>query len=253
MVKGYRNPNDYFSLFRNSLLVQKESHVWFRDKVVNMFDDHDQVRKGRAKARFCARDRGWEVVLNAMALQVTTLGIPCVYYGSEQYFNGAYEQEKDGNDVFLRECMFGGPFGSLQSQDHHFFNHQSRAYIELAKILSLRKTRLPLRRGRQYLREISGDGQAFGLPVTINGQIRSVVSWSRIFNDVEMLCAINTDYDQPRSAWVTIDNRLHKAGEVLRCAYSTLSSEIGQQIPIVPLNGKAVSLTIPAAGFVIYE
>ena len=27
LVKGFRNPSDYFDLFRNSLLVQKESHV----------------------------------------------------------------------------------------------------------------------------------------------------------------------------------------------------------------------------------
>jgi hypothetical protein len=41
LVKGFRNPEDYFNLFRNSLLVQKQSHVWFRDRVVTTFDDHD--------------------------------------------------------------------------------------------------------------------------------------------------------------------------------------------------------------------
>ena len=54
LVKGYRSPLEYFDLFRNSLLVQKESHIWFRNKVVTLFDDHDQVRKGGYKARFCA-------------------------------------------------------------------------------------------------------------------------------------------------------------------------------------------------------
>ena len=53
-VKGYRDPTDYFGLFRNSLLVMKDSHVWFRNKVVTVVDDHDQVRKGERKARFCA-------------------------------------------------------------------------------------------------------------------------------------------------------------------------------------------------------
>ena len=43
-------------MFRNSLLVQKDSHIWFRNKVVTLFDDHDQVRKGGQKARFCAGD-----------------------------------------------------------------------------------------------------------------------------------------------------------------------------------------------------
>jgi len=41
MAKGYRNPLEYFSLFRNSLLINKDSHTWFNDKVVTIFDDHD--------------------------------------------------------------------------------------------------------------------------------------------------------------------------------------------------------------------
>ena len=49
LVKGYRDPSDYFNLFRNSLLVNKESHTWFRNKVVTMFDDHDQVRRATTR------------------------------------------------------------------------------------------------------------------------------------------------------------------------------------------------------------
>jgi hypothetical protein len=75
LIKGFRNPEDYFSLFRNSLLVNKDSHVWFRNKVVTMFDDHDQVRKGENKARFCADSGGEKLVLNALALNV----IPSAY------------------------------------------------------------------------------------------------------------------------------------------------------------------------------
>jgi len=49
MIKGDRDPAEYFSLFRNSLLIRKDSHVWFRDKIVTLYDDHDQVRKGQRK------------------------------------------------------------------------------------------------------------------------------------------------------------------------------------------------------------
>jgi hypothetical protein len=83
MVRGYRDPKEYFGLFRNSLLVGKDSHVWFRDKVVTLYDDHDQVRKGGSKARFCADAVGRRLALNALALSATTLGIPCIYSGSE--------------------------------------------------------------------------------------------------------------------------------------------------------------------------
>lgn len=246
LVKGYRNPSDYFGLFRNSLLVHKESHIWFRNKVVTMFDDHDQVRKGEHKARFCADPAAWRVLLNVLALNATTLGIPCIYYGSEQYFAGA-----GNNDRYLREAMFGGAFGAFGSRNRHFFNEESPAYRELAKILAIRHQALPLRRGRQYLRPISGDGESFGLPMMLGGQIRSVVPWSRIFNDHEMLCAINTDANTPREAWVTIDNELHRAGDTMRYLYSTDPAQIGAALTVEPRNGKAVLLRVPAAGFVI--
>jgi hypothetical protein len=77
LVKGYVNPQEYFDLFRNSLLVRKESHVWFRNRVVTVLDDHDQVRKGDNKARFCASEDAWrKLVLSVLALNATTLGIP---------------------------------------------------------------------------------------------------------------------------------------------------------------------------------
>ena len=250
LVKGYRNPSDYFGLFRNSLLVQKESHVWFRNKIVTLFDDHDQVRKGPRKARFCADDLGKQLLLNVLALNATTLGIPCIYYGTEQGFDGAGD-----NDRYIRESMFGGTFGAFRSCDRHFFEEDTPVYRELAQILAIRQEKMTLRRGRQYLREISGDGQHFGLPHMIGGEIRSVVPWSRIFNDQEMLLAINTDPDQPRTAWVIVDHDLHAVGDRLQCLYTTGPSQGGQELTITDVlpNIKAVLLTVPAAGFVIYE
>ena len=249
LVKGYRNPSDYFVLFRNSLLVQKESHVWFKNKIVTLFDDHDQVRKGQYKARFCADDVGKKLLLNALALNATTLGIPCIYYGTEQGFDGAGD-----NDRYIRESMFGGTFGAFRSCDRHFFDEDTPVYRELAKILAIRQEKMVLRRGRQYLREISGDGQHFGFPHMIGGELRSVVAWSRIFNDQEMLVAMNTDPDQPRTAWVIVDHDLHIVGDRLQCLYTTPPGQEDQELTVTDVlpNIKAVLLTVPAAGFVIY-
>lgn len=251
MVKGLSNPADYFNLFRNSLLLNKDSHVWFRDKVVTMFDDHDQVRKGQNKARFCAQDGGEKVVLNALALNALTLGIPCIYYGTEQCFDG--QGSGDGVDRYLREAMFGGAFGAFRTRGVHFFNEDNPVCRELAKILEIRRDRKILCRGRQYLRSISGDGINFGLPQMIGGQIRSVIPWSRILSDQEMVVAINTDYNQPKTAWVTIDNRLNQVGDTFKCIYSTDSTQIGRTTSVEARNGKAILVTVPAAGLVIFE
>ena len=252
LVKGYRNPEDYFNLFRNSILVQKNSHVWFRDHVVTTFDDHDQVRKGSDKARFCHDEPGQQhnhrVILNAIALNVTTMGIPCIYYGSEQSFDG-----HGNNDRFIREAMFGGAFGAFESRGRHFFKEDTEVYRELSEILTIRRHNLVIRRGRQYLRHISGDGVSFGLPRMIGGQLRSLVAWSRIHNEKEVLLAINTDYEHATTAWVTIDYGLHEESGNLNCLYSTDKGQQGTSVAVEARNGKAVLLTVPAAGFVIYQ
>ncbi|MCC6366591.1 MAG: alpha-amylase [Bryobacterales bacterium] len=248
-VKGDSGPEEYFDLFRNSLLVHKDSHVWFRDKVVTSVDDHDHVDQGRQKHRFSAFGYS-KMALPVMAVNACTLGIPCIYYGTEQLFDG--EGGGDGADRYLRECMFGGPFGAFRSRGRHFFLEDQEVFRELGKIHALRRKLLSLRRGRQYLRQISGNGTDFGFPQKLGGRMRSIVAWSRIFDEKEVVCAINTDPDNTRSAHVTIDNGLHASGGALACLYSTHSAEIGNTVAVEPLNGKAVLLTVPPAGFAVY-
>jgi glycosidase len=251
LAKGYRDPQFYFNLFRNSILVRKDSHVWFGKHIVTLFDDHDQVRKGNNKARFCAESNGYAHLPTVVALNLTTMGIPCLFYGTEQAFNGAGD-----NDRYLRECMFGGKFGSIQSSGLHFFNEDHKIYRIIADINKIRQEFIALRRGRQYLRQISdsGDAGTFGYPQMIGGLILSVVPWSRIFNNHEMVLAINTDVDQSRTAWVTIDNNLHGDNSTfLKCLYSTDPKQKGLEVRIEARNGKAVRLTVPPGGFVIYE
>jgi hypothetical protein len=176
------------------------------------------------------------------------MGIPCIYYGTEQQFDGHGD-----SDRFIREAMFGGEFGAFETRGRHFFDESHPVYAALSEILAIRRANLVIRRGRQFLREISEDGVHFGLPRMIGGVIRSVVPWSRIFDDREVLLAINTDFDTSRTAWVTVDAGLHAGGSRLTCAYSTRRSQIGETLTVEPRNGRAVHLSVPAAGFVIYE
>jgi glycosidase len=177
------------------------------------------------------------------------MGIPCIYYGTEQGFDG-----QGDSDRYLREAMFGGEFGAFGSRGVHFFNEEHPVFLGMVAILRLRREKIALRRGRQYLREISGDGINFGLPRMLGGQIRSIVPWSRLFDDQEILLAINTDPDHPRRAWVRLQDNLHQAGDRLRCLHSTDVQQIGQEKTIVEAAGRlAVELEVPAAGFVVFE
>jgi hypothetical protein len=149
--------------------------------------------------------------------------------------------------------MFGGEFGAFRSKYRHFFNEDNEIYGNLSEILQIRKGNIALRRGRQYLREISGDGYNFGYPSMLGGEMRSIVPWSRIFNNREVLLAINTDYNNPQTAWVTLDNSLNSPGSRLSCTFSTDRQMMGSQLTVEERNGKSVQMTVPAGGFVIYE
>lgn len=252
LPKGQCDPNEYFGLFRNAKFLNKGSHAWLKDKIVTMIDDHDQIWRGDDKARFCAFEDAAiapRLSLAAMALNICTLGIPCIYYGTEQAFDGS-----GASDRFIREAMFGGAYGAFRSKDHHFFDESSFAYVEFAKICAIRKKEETLRRGRQYLREISCDGSGWGVPMIEGQQMKSIVPWSRIFNGTEILCAINTDTTSATTAYVTVDHWLTPSGSSMNLLYTSVNTSLAKRLTAENDAGRSVvKLTIPPAGFVMYR
>ncbi len=93
----------------------------------------------------------------------------------------------------------------------------------------------------------------FGFPFIMGDRMRSLVAWSRLFLEEEILLAVNTDPGRASSAWVTIDDALHRADGGLTCLYSTKSADIGGRVQVAPRNGKAVRLSVPAGGFAMYK
>ncbi len=259
MVTGQGDPVDYFSLFRNWVL-EEPGHRWYRNQVVTLVDDHDQVRKGSSKWRFCGDSRFRDLEFNVMAVKLTTMGIPCVYYGSEQGFDSG--GRPSGSDTVLRECMFGGRFGSFCTQRRHFFNEDGDIYHALAALIDLRKKLLPLRRGRQALHRISGDGVSFGLPHRVGDQMRSLVAWSRLFMDQEVVVALNTDVANVVTAWSTVAPTFRVEGDQFHLIfwYCPTAGKVHSPIPppskltVERKSGlPAVELVLPPAGFAIYQ
>lgn len=247
---GAEDPRGYFDLFRNSELIGKDSHTWLRDTVVTGYDDHDLVRQGGQKSRLAAGWEGRALVLPVLALNLLTLGIPCLYYGSEQLLDGAGGGPDP--DRYLREAMFGGAFGPFRSRDRHVFDEDAPVYRRIGELLALRRAEPALRRGRQYLREISGNGVDFGLPSGFGGPVRSVVGWSRLLDRHEVLCLVNTDPAQPRTAWVTVDAGLHASGDQLRLRYGSDGNQAAT-LTVQARNGAAVLVTLAPAAVAVYR
>lgn len=265
LAKGWRSPGNpetgeqegYFDLFRNSLLDGKSSQQWYSKHIVTMIDDHDQVGEQR-KYRFCGDSpESWKLLKAALGLNLATEGISCIYYGTEQAFNGADPRHDDNSwgDVFLRECMFGGPFGSLQSTGRHFFNEEHEVFRFVGRLTKFRKGEIALRRGRQYLRKVSATGSEgeFFYPQPVNGQMRWVVAWSRIIAETECLCAINTSLEKELTVWAVVDHQLNPPGKRMRCVFSSVPNQEGAETEVVPVCGSAVKITVPPGGFVVYR
>jgi len=204
VVKGFSNPaalRERYGRFSDIYADHGEAGRRF----VTFLDNHDQI--GRSpKGRFLFDNPHREQAVLALGYLLTSQGIPCIYYGTEQGFDGGGDHDK-----YLRECMFGGNWGGFKTTGHHFFNPEHPLYRSISEIADIRKKEPALRYGRQYFREISGDGQNFGHP--IDG--KCTLAYSRILDDTEVLVAMNLD-SEPREDFVTVDRNLAPEGKKMR-------------------------------------
>jgi hypothetical protein len=242
VAKGLLHPQAYFDAFDPGNAVMG-SHRNLGERHVAILDDHDHVFG--EKVRFSSEAASAHQVVAGVALQVFTLGIPCVYYGTEQSLAGPEASERvwlpdwKGSDRYLREAMFGpehprksglsglreqpaglaldlpgfGPFGT---SGHHCFDEHHPAYVRICALLALRQQYPALRVGRQYQRPIS----FLGLPFSFYGP-GEIVAWSRILDDEEALCILNSHGTNMRGADIIVDASLNPPDNFLTVVLNT--------------------------------
>lgn len=201
-IKGFLNPRelrDRYERFKTHYADHGEAGQYF----VGFVDNHDQM--SRPYRRFMYRNLFPNQAVLAIGYLLTSQGVPCIYYGTEQGFDGGGD-----NDSYVRECMFGGKWGAFESTERHFFKPSHPIYKSIARIAAIRKSEPALRYGRQYFREISGNGTDFGYP--LDG--KCTLAFSRILDDTEVLMALNLQ-SAPRADFVTVDSNLSPNGATL--------------------------------------
>ena len=202
VIKGFVNPShlrERYERFRTLYADHGDAGRYF----VTFVDNHDQM--SRPYRRFLHQNRFPRQTVLAIGYLLTSQGVPCIYYGTEQGLDGGGD-----HDSYVRECMFGGQWGGFESTGHHVFDPDQPIYQSIAKIAAIRQREPALRYGRQYFREISGNGTDFGHP--LDG--RSTLAYSRILDSTEILVAMNLDTN-PRTDFVTVDANLSPAGQKL--------------------------------------
>ncbi|MGF1515454.1 MAG: alpha-amylase family glycosyl hydrolase [Elainellaceae cyanobacterium] len=244
---------------------------------VSILDDHDMVGRPQ-KYRFAANnpiDTLDQQIAHAVGVMLTTLGIPCIYYGTEQGFDGAEasgaaaaaEDDHYYEDRYVRESMFGGsaypdrtPFGAFQTAGYHFFDPSHCTYRYIAAIARVRNADdsvgLTLRRGRQYLRPIRTDASGsdvYGGSSFRDSQAGELAAWSRLLFRQEVLVVFNTHATEARRADVMVDFGMTPPGSQMTYRYrSDALQSAGETVTVQELDGVAfVSLQLPAAGMAI--
>jgi glycosidase len=196
VAKGMKAPTELINMFAHRKAVQRgllSSHGEASRFYVTFLDNHDQHERIRF-ADPAEPDKFNDQVTLALGCLFTLLGIPCVYYGTEQGLSGrGHEFEA------VREALWGSPAA---------FNRRNHFYEAVKTLAKIRRQQPALRYGRQYFRPLSGDGVHFGLSDTRPG----VIAFARILNDQEIVIAANTSTEREWSGELIVDFALNPEG-----------------------------------------
>lgn len=188
-----------YESLRKSALLRGE----FGEFLVTFIDNHDQVGQ-TTKKRF-GHDASEDQIIAGIGFLLCALGTPCIYYGTEQGFQGAGRE-----DWNVRELMFS-PDDSIRNA----LDKGNRIYREIAKLANIRAENAVLKFGRMYMREASHDGKIFNLPVFHD----SMLAFSRILYDEEMLIVYNDSQTSDDEEYVCVDRHLNPDGSTFRFCY----------------------------------
>jgi glycosidase len=125
LIKGEVDPQEYFKNFRPGDNNCMGSHRSLRNKYVSILEQHDDHK------RFSSEASNDHQVVAGIAFQLFALGIPCIYFGTEQAFSGPPEESeqkwlthmKDENlewgqsDIYTREAMFGPKYPKRRGKE----------------------------------------------------------------------------------------------------------------------------------------
>jgi glycosidase len=229
VLKGFAGPETLF----NRLEAQRQRALNRGELgryLVTFVDNHDTFwQPGRFSAG--ASD---EQVIAAIGYLLCTLGTPCIYYGTEQGFEGT------GGDNSVREAMF-----DKSTPDKNLLNPDCKIYKEIAKIAEVMRVTPALRFGRMYFRQIASNGGQFGFPYGT----QYTLAFSRMIYGSEVLVAYNVSNNATSFA-IVVDASLHKAGDTMTFLYGKTGAVAVQQTA----NGtRFVQFPLSAHEFVILQ
>ena len=239
VAKGLAAPRPYFDGFDPGRAVLG-SHRNLGNRHVSILDDHDHVFGD--KLRFSTDAASEHQVAAGVILQLFTLGIPCIYYGTEQALAGPEASERHvaaglgavgplpaRGDV---RPAHPGPGDGL-APPPAAWTRPCPASARSAQPATTASTRRPglsadrrgLRARRRFPvlrpgRHTCARSPSSGAEISVT-PAREIVAWSRILDDEEALCVVNANGREERGARVLVDADLNPPGSAMTVALNT--------------------------------
>jgi len=238
---------DVFDERRNQEELLISSHGNASSYFVTFVDNHDRHQRVRhplspdAEVRLC------------LALPFVLPGIPCLYYGDEQDLKGTTQDDgRPDLESFesVREALWG-KFQGPAFQAGAPWPEGGGTFKMLQALFALRARSGPLRYGRHYFRQVSGDGVTFGWPMERGG----VLALSRIHADEEVVVVCIPNPFLGFRGEVEIDPSLCPDGGRWRVAFSSLGrggTAIARTLSTVPLR-RVVPVSLASNELVVLE
>ncbi len=196
VIRGKDSPGKLIERY-NELQKNALDRGEYGEFLVTFIDNHDQI--GSAFKQRFGHDAEPEQIIAGIAFLLCALGTPCIYYGTEEGFDGCGK-----GDRYVRECMF-----NPSDKTSNLLNQKSSIYKAIAAIAKFRNESNVLRFGRMFMREISEDGIRFHLPECN----KCTLAFSRILYDQEVVFVFNASNADAKHEYILVDcqiNRNHK-------------------------------------------
>ena len=229
-------------VFKNSgatnLITERRANIGYYDstthnKLISFFDNHDLDRFNSKKIdeyNYVSNPSGYEDQLKLAYLFMSSYpGIPCIYYGTEQGFDG-YKLNVSYGDGYVREDMWDGQFEFGPSAGDNFdSNHQLYQFI---KNINEKLT------GSEYGFIKTGEFQELK-----SESAAGIYSYSRYSGDSEAVIILNTSTQNRQN--VSLNLKLNYTdGQILYNIFDASDSMI--------VNSNSISPSISGLSFKIY-
>jgi len=207
ITKGFLPPVDLVDFYKQRKSVQRgiiSSHGEASRFFVTFIDNHDLYE------RYLYSDKYQSQLILALTCQFALQGIPCIYYGTEQGLQG----QGDKPEV-VRQALWGKSGA---------FDESGYLFSCISKLIETRDKFSELRYGRQYFREISGNGKDFGHSVHTPG----VIAFSRILGNSEVVVVANCDLENRFSGQVLVDPFINNQDELFNVQFTNKPGSVSR-------------------------